>query len=484
MSKMIFIEPKAPNLHIFSQFVLPRLGCFILGTLMKQRGWEVEIFVEESQIIDYEIIKTADLVGISTITSTAPRAYAIADKIKAMGIPVIMGGPHVTFLTEEALEHADFVIRGEGEHALVSFIDAWENGKDFYNVPNLSFKLNGSVIHNPMQPFVEELDELPFPDFSLFKGKPQTVAGRTIVPVQTSRGCPFDCSFCSVTGMFGKKYRYRSTENIIQELKQYNQRNNYIFIYDDNFTANRKRAKELLHRMIEDKFRFKWSTQVRVDVARDLELVGLMKKAGCHTLFIGFESVNPKSLKAMKKQQTVQDMLNATRVLRRHRIHVHGMFVYGFDDDDWQTVKETVKFAKKAQLTSTQFLILTPLPGSEFYNKMAAENRIKFHDWNLYDAHHVVFQPERFSLLDLQKAQIFSHKKFYSLIETVKKFFEGKWVDVGLAHYARNLNRVWQKKNKTFLKVVDLLTPKKDAKISIDYKQKVILDDERVVVNS
>lgn len=152
MSRIIFIEPKAPNLHIFSKFVLPRLGSFILGTLMKQRGWDVEIIIEESQNINFANIKSADLVGISTITSTAPRAYAIADRIRDMGIPVIMGGPHVTYLTEEALEHADFVIRGEGEQGLISFVDAWENGADYFQVPNLSFKMNGKVIHNPMQP--------------------------------------------------------------------------------------------------------------------------------------------------------------------------------------------------------------------------------------------------------------------------------------------------------------------------------------------
>ena len=128
MQKMIFIEPKAPNFHIFSQFQIPRLGSFILGALMKQRGWDVEIFVEETDAINYEQLATADIVSISTITSTAPRAYAIADKVRSMGIPVIMGGPHVTFLPDEALNHADFIIRGEGEKALTLLLNKWEQG--------------------------------------------------------------------------------------------------------------------------------------------------------------------------------------------------------------------------------------------------------------------------------------------------------------------------------------------------------------------
>ena len=476
MPKIVFIEPHAPNLHIFSQFPLPRLGTLILGTMMKGRGWDTEVFVEDFRKIDFEAIASADLIGISTITSTAPRAYAIADRAREAGIPVIMGGPHVTYLAEEALEHADFVIRGEGERPLMAFIDAWERGGGYDDIPNLSYRKDGQTVHNPLLPFSGELDRIPFPDFSLLKPDRPRRTKMSSIPVLTSRGCPFDCTFCSVTGMFGKKYRFRSTENIIEELRQYDRRGNFIFFYDDNFAANRERAKALCAAMIRERFKFKWTTQVRADVARDLELVKLMKKAGCHTLYIGFESVNPESLKGMKKNQTVAEISNAVKVLRRHRIHIHGMFVLGFDQDDWKTVMRTVKFAKKARLTSTQFLILTPLPGSEFYEKVASENRIRFHDWTLYDAHHVVFQPARFSLFDLQKAQMVCHKKFYSLKQSVRKLVAGQWIGVAIAHYARNLNRMWKKRNKTFLRVVELLKPKPGAKISIDYREEVRLD--------
>jgi len=476
MSKMIFIEPKAPNLHIFSQFPLPRLGIYVLGTLLKERGWDVEIIYEETEKIDFDDVKSADIVGISTITSTAPRAYMIADKIRQMGIPVIMGGPHVTFLAEEALDHADYVVRGEGEKPLMAFIDAWEKGSDYCSVPSLSFKKNGNTVHNPLEPFLDDLDQIPFPDFSQLRRTDGGIAGHRIIPMQISRGCPYNCSFCSVTGMFGRKYRFRSVQNVIKELRKYNEAKNFIFFYDDNFAADRKQTKELLKAMIQEKFKFKWSTQVRADVAKDEEIVRLMKKAGCHTLYIGFESVNPNSLKEMKKKQTVKEMIQAIKIIRRHRIHIHGMFVYGFDQDDWKTVKKTVKFSIRTRLSSTQFLILTPLPGSEFYKRMKAENRILFNDWALYDAHHVVFWPSRLSLFRLQRAQIFSHKKFYSWFEMVKKFVQFKWVDLAISHYARKLNRLWKRKNRTYLKVVDLLTNKKNAKIEIDYEQDVSLD--------
>ena len=123
--KIIFIEPKSPNLHIFSTFVIPRLGTLILGTMMKKMGWDVQIILEENEEIDFESLKSADIVGISTITSTAPRAYSIADSLRELGLSVIMGGPHVTYLPDEALEHCDYVIRHEGEKALPIFIDHW-----------------------------------------------------------------------------------------------------------------------------------------------------------------------------------------------------------------------------------------------------------------------------------------------------------------------------------------------------------------------
>ena len=477
MPKIVLIEPRPPNLHIFSQFYSPRLGIFILGTLMRERGWEAEVVIEEWEALDFEALRRADLVGISTITSTAPRAYAIADRLRSLGATVLLGGPHVTFLTDEALEHADFVIRGEGERALAAFADAWEAGRGWDEVPNLSYRLDGAVRHNPMQAHAENLDALPIPDLTLSKAMSRQAEGKVVTPVQTSRGCPFACSFCSVTGMFGRKFRFRSTASVMSELSRYDPRRHFIFFYDDNFTANPEHTKELLRAMIAARLRFQWSAQVRADVTRDTELVRLMKKAGCQVVFIGFESINPQSLKAMKKGQTVAEIARAVKILRRARIRIHGMFVFGFDEDDWRTVRRTVHFAKKARLTSSQFMILTPLPGSDFYSQVCAQQRIHFRDWNLYDAHHVVFEPTRLAPLDLQRAQIYCHRKFYSLAASLRKMINFKWVDIAIAHYARKLNRSWLRNNRTYLTVLSLLRPKrKNQHVIVDYREEANRD--------
>ncbi len=462
---MLFVEPSAAQINIFSQFTLPRLGSFILAGLVEDRSsWNARVFVEGRKRFDLSawIVEHGrpEVVGISTITATVKRSYEIADDCRSRGIPVILGGPHVTFLPDEALAHAKFVVRGEGEGAMSALLDVWSEGYEeatdarYAAVPNFSWKDAAGVIrHNAVAPWITDLDALPVPDFSLAGGTADCVIGRKkTVMVQTSRGCPFDCSFCSVTGMFGKRFRHRSVDAVLKELRRYDTRDHFVFFSDDNFTANKRRARELIEAMIAEKFRFQWSTQVRADLARDPDLVRLMKRAGCHTVFIGFESVNPQSLAEMKKSQNLEDIRQAVRIIHEARIHIHGMFVFGFDGDDWDTAVGTVRFARQMKLTSVQLLVLTPLPGSELYERLRAEGRIISFDWNLYDTHHVVYRPVGFTPFELQCAQVYGHTQLYTLSEGLRKLVIGRWVSAGLSFYAWKINRDWQKGNQPYLR--------------------------------
>jgi radical SAM superfamily enzyme YgiQ (UPF0313 family) len=255
--------------------------------------------------------------------------------------------------------------------------------------------------------------------------------------------------------MFGKKFRYRSVESILEELRRYDTRNHFVFFCDDNFTANKRRARVLLEAMLTRRFRFQWSTQVRADLARDPDLVRLMKRAGCHTVFIGFESVNPRSLAEMKKSQNLDDIRQAIRVVQQAGIHIHGMFVFGFEEDDWATVEATVRFAQQMKLTSVQLLILTPLPGSELYERLKTEQRITSFDWDLYDTHHVVYRPTGFTPFELQRAQVYGHTRLYALHEGLRKLVTGRWVSAGLSFYAWKINRDWQKGNAPYLRELE-----------------------------
>ncbi len=451
MKKIIFIEPKAPGFNIYSKFVLPRLGTILLATILEKHGYEPEVYIEERHGIDWHSVSSADLVGISSITATAPRAYAIARRVKEMGVPVVFGGAHPTFLPEEGLEYGDYVVRGEGEETIVELIKALETGGALQGIRGLSYRLDGHIIHNPDRALCQNLDLLPIPKLGLIKGyKPASCfIRRTIVPVITSRGCPFQCKFCSVTPMFGRKYRFRSPQLIIDEIKKYPDA--HIFFYDDNFAANKKRTKELLRMMInQDVVPVSWSGQVRVDVGEDDEILRLMKQTRCDTLYIGIESINPKTLESYHKGQSIEQIKSGIEKIRKAGIRIHGMFVLGSDEDDIRVVRETLRFAKKLKLETVQFMILTPLPGTEIYSALKTNNKILTYEWGLYDAHHVVHRPAMMIPSVLQVEVFRAMRKFYSWKRILQHLFKGEWEDVLIKGYAAVILKKWKKINWDF----------------------------------
>jgi len=455
--KITLIEPMNDHLHIFSRFELPRIGTTLLATILREKGYQTNVlFLKTKELLARRI--DADLVGISMITATATNSHLIADALRAQGIPIVFGGPHATFFPDESLDHGDFCLAGEGESAFPLLVEALNGGLPLSEVPGLIWREEGLIRHNPLPKPVEDLDSLPFPDYTLLDQGRKKPFGRLprkgIVPMQTSRGCPFDCTFCSVTGMFGRKYRFRSTESVIAEMRRYDPKKHYLFFYDDNFCANSRHTRELLQAMIREDFGFQWSTQVRVDVARDPELLDLMRKAGCTTLFIGIESVDPVSLKEMKKGQSVEEIRHGIREIRARGIHVHGMFVFGFDTDTPQKAHATLRFAIQEKIESAQFMILTPLPGSAFYKQMEAEGRILDRRWDTYDAHHVKFLPKAFTPWELQYTQIKAHAMFYSPWQTILRLLRGSKAGFAIGIYAQGLNRTWKRQERPYIRAI------------------------------
>lgn len=461
MKKIVFIEPKPPDLHVYARMQLPRLGTIYLGTMLKEAGYTVKTYVEQVADIDLKDVLTADYVGISTITSTSKRSYEIAKLLKKTGIPVFMGGPHVTYMPDEALEYCDYVVRGEADDIIVDFIKALETGEGLEDITGLSFRnKEGEIVHNKVTPFCKDINTLPCPDYSIVKGLEKNgIKKFTIVPIMTSRGCPYDCSFCSVTSMFGQKYRFRSKELVLKELRGiYETGARWVFFYDDNFIANRQRTKELLQSMIDEGITPNWTAQVRVEVARDPELLDLMARSGCHTVYIGFESINPETLKLYNKKQSVKDIEDCIRLLHDKGIRIHGMFVFGSDTDTTSTIRETARFAKKNDLESVQFLILTPLPGTRCFQELEDAGRIINKDWALYDAHHVVFEPKQMSYFELQHETFKATRQFYSIPQILKRAVRLDLFNVGLKAYGRNIAKSWIKKNQYFFDYTEALT--------------------------
>ncbi len=457
--RAVFIEPKPPDPHIFSLYALPRLGSVLLATLLHETGWDVAVFVEEVDDIDFDRVLRADLVGISTITSTAPRAYALADEIRRSGIPVVLGGPHVTCLPDEGLDHADMVVRGEGEKPILAIARYIMGEGSLDSVPGLSYRAGARVVHNPLHAEPVNLKELPAPDLSLIQGYVgrSSLAGR-VVPIQTTRGCPFQCNFCSVTAMFGRQLRRRSAESVVAELRKYHHTKTLAFFYDDNFTANPKHTRKICKLIIDADLDLKWSAQVRLEVARDQDLLDLMYRAGCQTLFIGFESVNPGAQAESGKSHAVDEMEHAVNVIRRTGIEVHGMFIFGFDADEGRDLEATLQFARKVPITTAQFLILTPFPGTDLFTRFKRENRILSSDWNLYDGHHVVFKPLNLEPLELQNTQVRAHWRFYSWLRSLANLAGFRFARAAIYIYARKNNSTWKELNRSYLKALDPLS--------------------------
>jgi len=206
---------------------------------------------------------------------------------------------------------------------------------------------------------------------------------------------------------------------VLDELERYKGRS--VFFVDDNFTAAPKRTMELLTRMKERGIKLKnWSAQTRVDIAKHPELMKLMHETRCSRVYIGFESVNPKTLERLNKHQNVEDVSNAIQSLHRHQISVHGMFMLGADDDTPETIRETLRFANRMRIDTVQFLALTPLPGTDTAHELELAGRIFTHDWRLYDGHHVVYTPQNMSPEQLQRGILWGMLQFYSWRQALK----------------------------------------------------------------
>lgn len=442
LKKLVFVEPSSTHLHIYSRVTIPRLGSVLLGTIMRAKGYDVRVFIEDIQDLDMSEILSADLVAISAITSTAPQSYRLADTVRAAGRIAVLGGTHVSFLPDEGLEHADFVVRGEGEFAFQELVDALQAGDGFAKIQNLSYRSDGHVVNNPERPKIANLDVNPIPDYRLITGwKPGGV-----ISVATSRGCPFSCTFCSVPGMYGHAFRTHSIGRVLEELESH-RGNMYTFFADDIFTANKKRVKELLRGMIDRDLTPEWGAQVRTETVDDPELLQLMRDSNCFNVYVGFESINPRTLKLFQKKQDLAKIERSIERFHAHKIRIHGMFVVGSDEDDVETLDATAEFALKHDIDSIQFMILTPIPGSPDWEGIYAkgEKYVLERNWSLYDGHHVVHQPRRMSPYELQIGAIGAMEKFYSWRGIAQKVWKRDYYSATIRYFGKKLIRDWWK---------------------------------------
>ncbi|MBI3756242.1 MAG: radical SAM protein [Deltaproteobacteria bacterium] len=366
---------------------------------------DVEVKVVDENIEPIDFVAPTDLVGISVRTMFAKRAYEIASKFRERGVKVVLGGIHTSMLPEEAAQHADSIVVGEAESIWRELIQDFKNGglKKIYK----------SAFH-------PDLSTCPMPDRSLLKNDKYLLH-----VVQTTKGCPFFCDFCSVHAFDGTKIRHRSLEQVITDIKEtqhdrIRERKKAIFFADDNIVADRKYAKEFFKELAQ--LKIGWSCQASINVSKDDEILDLMAKSGCGGILIGFESIAEDNLRQMnKKINLTQDFSSAIQKIHSHGILVQGSFIVGHDNDTQETFQRLADFINKNNVVFALISILTPFPGTGLFHRMEKEGRLLHKDWEKYDSKTVVFKPKNMTPLELKKGFMHVYREVYSFKSIYRK---------------------------------------------------------------
>jgi radical SAM superfamily enzyme YgiQ (UPF0313 family) len=406
--RLYLINPDNPlvsvvnsKLNRWNQYTVWKpLGLLIIAGLTPDE-WEIEVFDENVRHPDYENLPAPDLVGITAFTSQAERAYHVAAHFRAAGVAVVMGGIHVTMCPAEAGQYADAIVTGEAESVWAQVLADSQQGRlqPVYEGQRLDMRKVPAARH----------DLLP--------------TGYRFGSLQTTRGCPLNCHFCSVSAFNGRKYRHRHISGIVEEYRMI--REKYVLIVDDNFIGTRKdhiaHTKKLLQAMIDSGVKKKWIAQVTINFGDDDELLRLAAAAGCIGVFIGFESTTPEGLEEIHKKFNIrseEDTRAAIDRIHRYGIAVVGSFIIGLDVDKAHIGETIASTAHRLGIDALNLMFLTPLPGTDLWKEMEADDRILLHDfpgdWKYYT---LTFPVARYNHLSWDRMLAEKHRcyrSFYS----------------------------------------------------------------------
>lgn len=403
-----------------------------VATLAAHTPPDVELTFRDDGIDPIHLDKESDapdLVGISVNSKTAARAYAIADAYRKRGSQVVLGGIHVTALPEEGLEHADAVLSGEAEWLWQEVVEDARKGK----LGRTRSLMSRRVYKHTEWP---ELVNLPLPKRDLLK----SIKYVPFDVVQTTRGCPFPCEFCSVSTYNGTTFRFRPVPEVIKELEGLGPR---ILFGDDNVMIHTKYSHELFSAMIP--LKKNWVAQASLAGLHRVENIEIMARAGCRALFIGFESVEDTAVRlAGKKQNKPRKYVDIVRRLADHGIAVWGSFIFGLDEDSGDAFDRTVEFCIESKLTMALFALLTPYPGTQLYKRLAAEGRLTKDRWWLSTdtyGDQPFYQPKQISREALKAGWVRAWRSMYSYSSIYKRYdfaLDHSWIQ-NIAYWPINL---------------------------------------------
>jgi radical SAM superfamily enzyme YgiQ (UPF0313 family) len=389
------------------------LSLMVLGGLIPPE-WEISIVDENLGAPDYPAMPRPDLVGITACTSQANRAYEVATHFRRLGVPVVMGGIHATMCLDEVMERVDSVVTGEAEDIWPQVLEDARNG-------GLKRRYDGGLA---------EIKDVPFARHDLL------ATGYACGAIQTTRGCPLNCSFCSVTAFNGAHYRQRPISDVVREFQSI--REKHVLVVDDNLIGTRPehiaRAKDLFLAMAQANLRKQWIAQTTINFADDEELLRLAAKAGCSGVFIGFESPTPEGLRELGKKFNLlkgRDFRASVRRIQRHGILVAGSFIIGLDIDEPGIGKRIAGVASRYGVDNLNALFLTPLPGTRLWDQMKSEDRIALdtfpEDWKYYTLTFPVARYKHLSLEGIIEEMISCDRDFYSMPRILRRVWSSLW---------------------------------------------------------
>jgi len=376
--------------------------------------WEISIVDENLGMPDYLAMPRPDLVGITAFTSQANRAYEVATYFRRLGVPVVMGGIHATMCLDEVMERADSAVTGEAEGIWPQVLEDARHG-------SLKRRYDGGLA---------EMNGVPFARHDLLPAKYAFGA------IQTTRGCPLNCSFCSVTTFNGAKYRQRPIADVVREFQLI--REKLVLVVDDNLIGTRPehiaRAKDMFRAMAKANLRKEWIAQATINFADDEELLTLAAKAGCRGVFIGFESPTPEGLLEIGKKFNLvkgRDFRASVRRIQQHNILVVGSFIIGLDIDEPGIGKRIAEAARRYGVDNLNVLFLTPLPGTRLWDQMTSEDRIGLdtfpEDWKYYTLTFPVARYKHLSLDGIIDEVLCCDRHFYSMSGIARRVWCNLW---------------------------------------------------------
>ena len=378
--KILFLSPPSKDLDF------PPLGIAYITSFLNKNGHEAIIFDghnnSHKEIVSAVRKINPQIVGITMNTSTRFEGLCLAKEIKnTLKIPIILGGPHPTLMPEQILKnypYIDYLVRNEGEYVCLNLLDALEANEKLNKIKGISYKEGGKIFHNERAEPLKDLDTLPYPEYKFFNLKgyakhplhPKEFLEYPAASIITSRGCPFNCTFCSSSHLWGHKIRFRKPKEIVDEIEYlYSEKNvRFVFFYDDNFTADKKRVVDICKTIIERGLhkKIKWLCKSEVNVITR-EMLEWLKKAGCCVIEYGIEDGSPEGLKFFRKPHTIQQVLEAFKLTHEAGLEIVAYFIIGGDHESPENVQRKKKFIEKINPTLVTASLLLAYPGTEIY---------------------------------------------------------------------------------------------------------------------